>query len=382
VIPRVLLIGDHFGYSGGVAHGVTSYYLNVLPALRAAGLPFRGCFLREPHPLARPLLDSGIDLRFLDSGKWSPWVFADVAKIARDYRPDIVHTIGMKSCVAGRVAARVTKAAHLVHVHDLERPPTPIRLLYRPLALRSEAAACVSSAVASYAPDIYRLRPERTVVLHNAIDLKRFTEPQDAIANRRRLLQQDEKQPIIGMVGRFHPVKGHAEMLDIFARIVSAIPEARLVLVGDGPTREAMEHKAAALGLSDKVSFLGQRSDIPELISCFDVLALPSRSEGLPIAAIEAMAAARAVVAFRVGGVGDIVQDGRTGCLAAPGDVSAFADAVVSLLNDPERRRAFSARAFEVSQSFGIPEHVRQLSALYGKLLDARFREGSLHAVT
>jgi glycosyltransferase involved in cell wall biosynthesis len=174
-------------------------------------------------------------------------------------------------------------------------------------------------------------------------------------------------------------VKGHSEMLDIFARIVAAVPAARLVLVGDGPTRQEMENKAATSGLAEKVSFLGQRSDIPELVSCFDVLALPSRSEGLPIAAIEAMAAGRVVVAFRVGGVGDIVQDDKTGCLAAPGDVSAFAAAVVSLLNDPERRRAFSARALEVSRSFGIPEHVRQLSALYGKLADPRFRDGSLH---
>ncbi len=73
-------------------------------------------------------------------------------------------------------------------------------MLYGPLAMRSEAAASVSSGVATYAPGIYRLRPERTVVLHNAIDLKRFTEPQDAAANRRRLLQLDESSPIIGMV--------------------------------------------------------------------------------------------------------------------------------------------------------------------------------------
>ncbi len=375
--PRVLLIGDHFGYAGGVAHGVTSYYLTVLPALRLAGILLLACFLRGSHPLVRPLNDAGIEVRFLDSSKWNPWVFADVMNIAREYRPDVVHTIGMKSCVAGRVAARATNAANLIHVHDLEQPPLPLRLLYRAVAQPSDVGISVSSAVADYVPPVYQLAQERSAVLHNAIDLRRFNQPQDAAAHRRRLLQLEPQIPVVGVIGRFHPVKGHSEMLDIFAGVVREKPEARLVLVGDGPTRPEMEQKAAALGLTQHVVFLGQRSDIPELMSCFDLLAIPSRSEGLPLAAIEVMAAARPVVAFRVGGVGDIVQDGKTGHLIEPGEQSGFAAAVVSLLNDAQRRRDFGVRGAEFARNFDIPEHVRRLTTVYRHLLDPRYRQGA-----
>jgi glycosyltransferase involved in cell wall biosynthesis len=373
---RVLLIGDHFGYAAGVAHGVTSYYLNVLPALFATGVSILPCFLRGAHPLARQLLDAGIEIRFLNGGKWSPWVFAQVLGLAREYQPHIVHTIGMKACLAGRLAARATNAANLIHVHDFVRPPLPIRWLYRAVASPSDVGISVSSAVADYVPATYHLARERSAVLHNAIDLRRFKSVQDAGANRQRLLQLDAATPVLGMLGRFHPVKGQAEMLEIFAKVVRAIPSARLVLVGDGPTRAEIEQKAAAAGLAEKILFLGQRKDIPQLMGCFDVLAIPSRSEGLSIAAMEAMAVGRPVVAFRVGGVGDVVHHGKTGYLVEPGNIEGFADAVVSLLSDAQRRSDFGACAADISQRFDIPGHVGRLVGVYRRLLDPACRRG------
>lgn len=376
--PRVLLVGDHFGYPGGVAHGVTSYHLNVLPMLAAAGVSFLACFLRSSHPLARQLTDAGIELKFLNSGKWSPSVVGRVLKIARKYRPDVVHTIGMKSCVIGRIAARATKAAAIIHVHDLMVPPLILRLLYHTVAHPSDVGMSVSSAVAAQVPASYRISAMRNVVLHNGIDRRPFQiGDSEAAANRRRLLQLGPDSPVVGMVARFHPDKGHPEMFEIFLRVSRALPQARLALVGDGPTLPESKAMVAAMGLSDRVLFLGQRSDVPQLMSCFDLVAVPSRTEGLGFAAIEAFAAARPVVAFGVDGLVDIIRDREDGYLISPGDVEGFASAVVSLLNDSTQRGDFGARGAERSRYFDVAEHVRRLVGVYCHLADPRHRFGA-----
>jgi glycosyltransferase involved in cell wall biosynthesis len=158
-------------------------------------------------------------------------------------------------------------------------------------------------------------------------------------------------------------------MLQAMPAIVRECPDALLLVAGDGPERAACEAIVAQGGLGRHVMFLGQRRDIPELLHACDLLVIPSQSEGLPIAAIEAHAAGRPVVGFDVGGVSEVVQDGVTGRVVPAADLVALADATSSLLKDAAALAAYGDAARRVAQSFGLDAHVRSLIACY--------REGS-----
>jgi glycosyltransferase involved in cell wall biosynthesis len=148
---------------------------------------------------------------------------------------------------------------------------------------------------------------------------------------------------VFGYIGRLVPIKGLPTLLEAFALALGRAPSARLVLVGDGPDRPALQEQVTALGLGPAVRFAGWRTDLPALYRTFDAVVLSSRNEGTPLAVIEAMAAGRPVVATSVGGVPDVVADGKTGMLVPPDDPRTLADALVALVDGPALRRSLGA---------------------------------------
>ncbi len=167
----------------------------------------------------------------------------------------------------------------------------------------------------------------------NGIRLDRF-KPASA-AGRQALAAElgwPEGSRIIGTVGRLQPVKDHALLLRAFAKVRMQVPEAVLAIVGDGPLRGALETQAGQAGLSDAVRFLGDRHDVPRLLTGMDVFALSSASEGYSIALLEACAAGLPIVATDVGGNREIVHDGINGRLVPAADVAALATALIALL--------------------------------------------------
>jgi glycosyltransferase involved in cell wall biosynthesis len=147
--------------------------------------------------------------------------------------------------------------------------------------------------------------------------------------------------------------------------ILRGCPRALLLVIGDGPERAGCEELAHSLGITAHVRFLGGRGDVPRLLSAIDLVLMPSESEGLGLAAIEALAAARPVIAFAVGGLPEVVVDGRNGRLVAPGDGDAFASTVVETLRDPARRLSYARGAASSAQRFGIEAHVQRLIDCY-----------------
>ena len=148
------------------------------------------------------------------------------------------------------------------------------------------------------------------------------------------------KGVVVGHVGRLQPEKGADVFLAAVARVLHAAPNARILVVGDGPERGGLEALARSLGLDGRVEFLGERPDARELIAGLDVLVVSSRSEGSPLVALEAMEAGVPVVATAVGGIPDQIQHGRTGLLVPPDAPEDLAAAIVDLLADPARARA------------------------------------------
>jgi glycosyltransferase involved in cell wall biosynthesis len=367
--PTILFLGDHFGYPGGVAHGVTGYFLNVLPALSEAGVKFSVCFLREPHPAAAALRSYGIEPCFLSASALNPFVVFRTAAVARRSGCTNIHAAGLKATLVARIVGGLNRVPVIVHVHDLNWPGFFLRRLQRLFARPSDLGIGVSQAVNPVMIEGYSVAPLRARVVHNGIRLESMRNlPPDTRSRLRAELALAESTPVLAMVGRMYPVKGHRGMLQIMALVAAARPETILLLIGDGPERDACEQLTDILRLRANIRFLGQRSDVPQLLTAADLVVMPSLSEGLPLAAIEAMAAGRPVVGFDAGGVSEVVTDGVNGSVVALNDHAAFARAVVALVEDREQLQRFAERARIDAERFSLPRHVAGLLACYAEL--------------
>jgi glycosyltransferase involved in cell wall biosynthesis len=176
----------------------------------------------------------------------------------------------------------------------------------------------------------------------------------------------------VGIVGRLFPIKNHHLFLDAAARIAKQAPETRFVIVGDGALRADLEKMACDLGIGESVLFLGWRQDMARILADLDVLVVSSDNEGTPVSAIEAMASGKPVVATRVGGLPDVITEGRTGYLVPPKDAAALADAVLKLIADAEARaRMGQAGRQAACERFAETRLIRDTEALYRQLLAA-----------
>ncbi|MCZ8129704.1 MAG: glycosyltransferase family 4 protein [Steroidobacteraceae bacterium] len=371
-LPPVMFLGDHLGYPGGVAHGVTTYLCEVLPALQTAGVDLAVCFLREPHAAAARLRAAGVAPRFLGAPRLDPTVPWRVARELRARRCGLIHATGIKATLCARLVARETGAGVIVHVHDRNVPGPLLRRLHAAAARPADLGVCVAGGVCDVAVGGYGLRPERLRIVPNGIALERLRAlPFDARARLRAEHGVAPGVPLLGVVGRLYPVKGQRTLIRVWPEIAAAVPGARLWMIGDGPDRAACEADVRARGLGDQVRFLGQRSDVPGLLAALDLLLIPSESEGLPIAAIEALAVGLPVVGFDVGGMREVIDDGGSGVLVKPGDARAFAAAVVELLRDPARRAACRIAAAASAERFSLERHVEGLLNCYREVAGA-----------
>jgi len=208
------------------------------------------------------------------------------------------------------------------------------------------------------------LSPEKLFVIGNALPPAAFSVAPPALPGRPGLLR-------VGMVARMNArYKNHSGFLRIAARIHQQLPDVKFLLVGGGPLRPELEREAQTLGLGDRVVFLGDRRDIPALLASMDVAVLTSNSEGLSNVILEAMAASLPVVAYNVGGNGELVNEER-GAVIAPGDETGFAAAVVRLLADSALREQLGQNARKFAEgNFSLEQVLSRYEELYATLLE------------
>lgn len=230
-----------------------------------------------------------------------------------------------------------------VHLGPMLPPhPSPARKA-RGVVTGSVRDAIERRTVAHYiaeSADVARVfRPlvrQPITVLRQSIPVERF----DGAAGRAgasglRASLRAGDGPLLVNVSRMVPGKGHLELLEAFRTVLGARPSAVLVLVGDGPERHRVEAHATSLGVDHAVRVLGNRHDVPEILSLADVFVFTSESEGFGLAVLEAMAASRPAVAFRLPAIEEFATDGESAMLVERGDVESFADAVLKVLDDP-----------------------------------------------
>jgi glycosyltransferase involved in cell wall biosynthesis len=228
------------------------------------------------------------------------------------------------------------------------------------------AFIAVSKANGEYLRNEKRLPAEKIFVIQNGSPLERFDPERVAPPGLRAGLGIDQKAPVVLMLARLEPQKGHCVLLEAWRSVVQSYSAARLVLAGDGVLRAELEAQSAALGLGSSVSFVGRQSNIPDWLALAEFTVLPSFYEGLPLAAIESLAAGRPMVATAVDGTIEVVLDGKTGLTVPAGDSTALASAISRMLAAPELVRSMgqAGRQF-VLDNFGRARQIQQTEALY-----------------
>jgi glycosyltransferase involved in cell wall biosynthesis len=232
-------------------------------------------------------------------------------------------------------------------------------------ASRSGAFIFVSQAAQAAYGARYRIRPSWKVV-HNGIDLQIW---RPGLARLPYRLGVPVGAPVVSIVAALRAPKGHSLAVDAWPAVLAQVPEARLVIVGDGDEEPNLRNQVRRAGLQDRVIFAGRVSDEREtadIVRASDVVLLPSYTEALPTTLIEAAACARAVVATDVGGVREVVRDGISGIVIPPADPARIAAAVVELLLDPDRRAQLGAAGEVLARErFDMRVWARALRAVY-----------------
>lgn len=298
-------------------------------------------------------------------------------RMMRQYKPHVVDTHTAKAGFVGRVAAwlaRVPVRVHTFHGHVFHgyfgNMKTRVFLqLERWCARISTRIITVSPILRDQLVETYRIAPiEKFVVMPNGLDLERFALPIPVSIEETYQLPTDVK--LIGIIGRLTSIKNHALFLEAAHLIRQARQDVHFVIVGDGELRPNLEHQVKKLGLESYVSFIGWVKDPAPLLQNFDVFALTSNNEGTPFTIMEAMAAGISVVSTNVGGVADMLEDGRLGTLVSPHDPKAFAEAVLQVL-DGHHPDVLIAQSVALD-TYSIGALVRDLGALYHQLLRER----------
>lgn len=272
---------------------------------------------------------------------------------------DLVHAHGAKAGLVARMACRNSRTPLVVtaHNHVLRRADfsSARKRAYRgaerataPLVARWIA---ISESVRSELVEDYGLPPERVAVVRNGIDLATFFEDRDAGAARARL-GLEPGVPVAGTAARFAPQKGLETLIDSLPTVLATLPEARVVLVGEGPLEGDLRVRAVSRGVADALVWPGRTADMPGLLAALDVYVSPSDLEGFGLVLAEAQAAGKAIVATRAGGAVEAVADGESAVVVEPGDPLALGRALAALLSDPVRRSELGAagRARAASQ--------------------------------
>ncbi len=310
-----------------------------------------------------------------------PRAFGRLVALLRRLRPAAVHSrnwAAFDAIPAARLAG-VPVVIHGEHGRDIRDPEgrnprrNRLRRAMSPLVSRF---VTVSHDLRNWLVEIVRIPPKKIQTIHNGVDVDRFGHADRSEARARLQLGSDALA--IGTVGRLDPVKDYATLVQAFARIAPTHPTAALLLVGDGPCREELAGLVSRLQLSGRVHLLGERHDVPGILAALDVFVLSSIAEGIANTILEAMATGLPVIATRVGGNPELVDDGVTGQLVPSRSATDLAAAIARYLDDPHCRSLHGAASRDrVVSHFSLGRMSVEYSHLYAALVGRLGAPGS-----
>ncbi len=328
--------------------------------------------------LENEVREFGIPVKVFPENLWgSARIFRELVREMKQSKVQLVHTHKYKDTILAAPAARFAGVSHVVRtVHGLREPFEGLQSFkmscYEAIE-RTVHRYCVDSiiGVSSQIESKYKVEGEvsRVTCIRNGIDLEGKSVHTDRWRTRKEL-RVDSETCLIGTLGRLTPVKGIPYLLESASILLRQGANVRVLVVGDGSIRSELLVQARALGVSENVVFLGHREDTKALLEALDIFVLPSLSEGIPMALLEAMAASRSIVASRVGGIPEIIEDGVEGFLVEPMDVDSLAERCRRLIESPDVAKKMGEQARKrVEQDFSASAMADRVASVYEELL-------------
>ena len=328
----------------------------------------------ESTEFIREVSARGIPVHVLRQKKpYDPAPIRAVCRLVREQGICLIQTHGYKTGVIGWVVRRLTGVPWVAFLHGHTAENRKMSWYYRlelALAKRADRIVTVSEEMRTR---LVRqgLPAERTRVIHNAVDPEQFQTGARMLSRADFGIAPEEK--LIGVIGRFSPEKGQDVFLEAFRSVVSTLDSVKALLVGEGPTEGSLREYCDRHGLAGSVVFAGYQQDMAEVYPLLDLVVLPSRSEGLPNVAMEALSFNVPVVATAVGGTPEVIRDGISGMLVPPDAPDRMAEAIVRMFVEPSlAERVRTAGAKLIRDEYSPSVRIRRVEELYAGLLAGR----------
>ena len=367
---RVLHVSTHVNIGG-----IGQYILSLCGAMKSMGVDCvaassGGDLEGELEKRAIKHIRINIKTKF----EFSPKVFnaaASLADIIREEKIDIVHAHTRVSQVASILASRKTKVHYISTCHGFFKP----RLSRKLFDTWGEKVVAISAPVMAHLERDFGVKRGRIELIHNGIDTDRFSKTYsgDEIAGIKRSIGLKDG-PVIGTMGRLSPVKGQKFLIEAMKYIIAEEASAQCLIIGSGPEEKALKYLAEDIGVEGRIKFAGPvYQDMPSYLACMDVFVLPSLKEGLGLALLEAMAAARPCAASGIGGISDIIKNETNGILVPVANSAAISDAVVRLLRDRALGLKLAAEGKRfVKENFSLDLMAGKMNRLYREMISGK----------
>ena len=324
--------------------GAETLLVNLMPRLDRELVAPELCCLKEMGPLGEVAANEVTVHAGLIRTKYDHRILARMRKLLDERRIDAVVTVGAGDKMFwGRLAAWMEGVPVILSALHSTGWPDRVGRLNRLLTPMTDGFIAVAANHGRHMIETERFPTEKVTVIPNGVDTYRFRSLPDSGLAVKTKLGIPPAAPVCGIVAALRPEKNHTLFLRAAALAAKQRPDAHFIIVGDGPERARLEKVAMEAGVASCTHFVGSRSDIPQVLSAFDVFALTSHNEANPVSILEAMACEIPVVSTRVGSVAESVAAGSTGYLVEPGDAKALAEHWVNLFTDPALARSLGS---------------------------------------
>jgi glycosyltransferase involved in cell wall biosynthesis len=365
---HILHVCDHLGWEGSRMHGVKRLFAWILPRFDPARYQVALVSLRK-RDLSEETLDAlGIDITYLEKGKFDPTTLPALLRIIDEKHIDILHLHGYGATTFGRIAAAWRRLPVVLHEHaNLTSTPWFQKVADRLLEPFTDVALAVSTSTAEFVTGARLVRRERVKVVYLGAPLDEFGQSRPAVERQvtRASWGVTEREFVVGSVTRLHDSKGNEYLVRAARLVLAERPNARFLVFGEGPLRPGLEGLAAELGIADRFTFAGFVTDVPAVLAAFDLSVFPSLWEGTPLTVFEAMAASRPIVATDADGLAEVLRDGDNALVVPRRDANALARAIVRVIDDAELRGRLASNARRAADHYDIAAFVRKMERLY-----------------
>lgn len=368
---NVLQVLDHCAVRGSPIHGVTRLLLSWVSGFRKTDIEISLCILRTDAG-TQGFHRLGVPIDVLNRGKFDPRTITDLYRIIKRDNIQVLHCHGYGASFFGRIVGIITDCPVVLHEHMVD-PDIPFyqKVADKILSPLTTRGIAVSHAVKEFMTGVRHIPEDKAFVIHNTVSsdfCNTYTEEEKNEYVKKYNIPRNKR--LVGILGRLDPLKAHTDFLLAAKKILKVVPDAYFIIVGEGELRAELEDYAGQLGIQNEVSFLGFCENVKEVLCLIELLASSSLTEGLPLNLLEAMAQGKPVVATSVGGVPEVIVEGKTGFMVPVRSPDKLAEKIVTLLQDDDLRNRFGENSLNhCKRHFLTPASVGRLAKLYQEIL-------------